>query len=50
MDWGSTVPYKQWDTLAKGFWARVGRRSRQETEHDWLGGQGFPYKASKSIF
>ena len=54
MDWGSAVPQKQWRILPKGFWARVSlqsiRRGNVETGHEWLGGQGFPYKAGRSYF
>lgn len=32
--------------LPEGFWARLSleniRRGKEDTEHDWLGGQGFP--------
>ena len=54
MDGGSPVPHGQWSTLLEGFqqeWVLSSiRRGNVETGHDWLGGQGFPDKANRSIF
>lgn len=54
MDWEMTVPHTYWSTPAEGFGQdRVLqniRSSNMETGHDWLGGQGFPGKASESCF
>lgn len=54
MDWRSSVPQRQWDSLSEGYWTRSGfyrvSRNNQKTGQDWLRGWGFPCKASKSHF
>ena len=48
------MPDKQWNTLPEGFqqeWVLSSiRRGNVEIGHDWLGCQGFPDKANRSIF
>ena len=46
MDWGSTVPHKQWGILPKGFGATGSftdvRKGDAEIGHGWLGCWDFP--------
>ena len=46
MDWGSTVPHKQWGILPMGFWAMGSftdvRKGDAETGRGWLGRGDFP--------
>lgn len=50
MDWGSTVPHSggALPRVRASLWSF--RRGNPETGHDWQGGWGFPYKASRSYF
>lgn len=50
MDWGSTVPGKQW----RGIWGKTkfygALEDTSKTGRDWLGGPGFSCRVAGSIF
>ena len=52
--WGSKVPYRTGALFQKDFgkseYIESIRKGNAETGHDWLGGQGFSYKANRSYF
>ena len=55
MDWGSTVPHKQWSTLPERLWVRVRfmecfRRGNMETAHHCLGDWDFLVRLTGTIF